>query len=90
VLRCGWAEAGDPAAWPKAPGPLWRFAGGAGGWLRVALLFCEENPLLYDFDVPEWEAGRASAGALPANARQTISTSAEYKGFIMSFRKEVE
>jgi len=38
---------------PNAPGPLWRFAGGAGGRLLAVLPFCEENPLLYDDDMPK-------------------------------------
>jgi hypothetical protein len=66
-------------------------AGGAAGLLcRAALLFCEENPLLNDDDVPECEAGRACAGTLPATARQTINSSAELNDFMMSFHKEVE
>jgi hypothetical protein len=65
-------------------------AGGAGGWLCLAeLLFCEENPLLNDDDVPECEAGRACAGALPATARQTIKSSADRNDFMMSFHKEL-
>jgi hypothetical protein len=54
------------------------------------LLFCEENPVLNDDDVPECEAGRACAGTLPATARQTIKSSAELNDFMMSFHKEVE
>jgi len=89
VLRCGWT--GEPACWPNAPGPLWRLAGGAAGRLCAAeLFFCEENPLLNDDDVPECEAGRACAGALLNKARQTIKSSADLSGFMMSFHKEVE
>ncbi|WP_229219327.1 hypothetical protein [Duganella sp. BJB1802] len=84
------AEAGEPAALPNAPGPLWRLAGGAAGVLRVELLFCEENPLLYDDDVPECEDVRASATTLVPSARHNVSNSADWKDFMMSFRKEVE
>jgi hypothetical protein len=51
-------------------------------WLRAALFFCEEKPLLYDDDVPEC--------ALPAIARQSTSASTEWKDFMMSFHKKVE
>jgi len=89
VPRGGWA--GEPACWPNAPGPLWRLAGGGAGRLCAAeLLFCEENPLLNPDDVPEYEAGRASAGTLPRTARQTIKSSAERNDVMMSFHKEVE
>jgi hypothetical protein len=88
VLRCGCA--GEPACCPKAPGPLCRLAGGAGGLLwRAALLFCEENPLLNDDDVPECDVDPASTGTLPANARQTIKSSADRNDFMMSFHKEL-
>jgi hypothetical protein len=89
VARCGCA--GEPVCWPNAPGPLWRLAaGGAGRLCAAELLFCEENPLLYDDDVPECEAGRASAGTLLAKTRQTIKSSADRRDFMMSFHKEVE
>jgi hypothetical protein len=88
VLRCCWAD--EPACCPNAPGPLWRLAGGAGRLWAAELFFCEENPLLNDFDVPECEAGRASAGTLLAKARQTIKSSADRSDFMMSFHKEVE
>jgi hypothetical protein len=65
-------------------------AGGTGRLWAAELFFCEENPLLNDFDVPEYEAGRASAGTLPAKARQTIKSSADRSDFMMSFHKEVE
>jgi hypothetical protein len=88
VLRCGWA--GEPACWPKAPGPLWRLAGGADGLLCLAaLLFCEENPLLNEDDVPECEVALAYTGTLPATARQTVNSSAERNDFMMCFHKEL-
>jgi len=86
VLRGGCALAG--AALPNAPGPLALLAGGGAGWLCTELLFCEENPLLNDGDVPECEP--ASAGPALASARQSVNTNADRNDFMMSFHKVVE
>jgi hypothetical protein len=65
-------------------------AGGAGGLLcRAVLLFCEENPLLNDDDVPECVVDPAIAGTFPARDRQTINNSADRNGFMMCFHKEL-